>query len=98
VLAARLLFRNYTAGELTGELVRESEAHRRHIRRGDPMVDFKGQQRITPQRALAEIRELRQTPGLDREQQDLLNDLERDIANRWSCEPEARPRGGPTPA
>jgi exodeoxyribonuclease-1 len=97
VLAVRLLFRNY-AGELPEGLQRESEEHRRRIRQGDPMVDFKGQRHITPQQALAEIRKLRQALGLDREQKDLLDDLERDIANRWGCAPEARPPEGPIPS
>jgi exodeoxyribonuclease-1 len=97
VLAARLLFRNY-AGELPEGLLRECEEHRRRICHGDPMVDLNGHRRITPQRALAEIRELRQSSGLDREQQDLLDDLERDTINRWACAPEARPPDPPPPA
>jgi hypothetical protein len=62
------------------------------------MVDLNGHRRITPQRALAEIRELRQSSGLDREQQDLLDDLERDTINRWACAPEARPPDPSPPA
>jgi hypothetical protein len=62
------------------------------------MADFNGRPRITPQRALAEIRELRLASGLDREQQELLDDLERDIAERWACAPEAPTPETPTPA
>ncbi len=88
VLATRLLFRNFADG-LPEDLLRESEAHRQRIRRGLPVADVNGRPRITPQRALTEIRDLRQAGGLDREQQDLLDELERDIADRWACTPEA---------
>jgi len=97
MLAARLLFRNF-AGEIPAALVHESDEHRQRIRQGPPMADFNGRPRITPQRALAEIRELRLASGLDREQQELLDDLERDIAERWACAPEAPAPEAPTPA
>jgi exodeoxyribonuclease-1 len=97
VLAARLLFRNFADG-LPDALLRESEAHRQRIRSGLPIADINGRPRITPQRALAEIRDLRQAGGLDREQQELLDELEREIADRWACPPEPQTSAPPSPA
>ena len=97
ILAARLLFRNYP-GEIPEALSRESETHRRRICRGGPMADFNGSPRLTPQRALAEIRELQQTPGPDRERPELLNDLERDTIRRWADALQDLPRETPTPS
>jgi exodeoxyribonuclease I len=82
-LATRILFRNYPdAGPAS--LAGTSEAHRRRICFGGPMVDFNGALRITPQRAREEIQSLRQTSGLDAEQQKLLASLEEDLCRRWA--------------
>jgi len=97
ILAARLLFRNYPE-EIPEALVRESEAHRQRICCGGPMSDFNGSPRITPQRARIEVRALRQTPGLDGEQQDLLDGLEKDISQRWANAFQDRPLEAPTPS
>ncbi len=90
VLAARVLFRNYL-GEIPESLARDSEAHRWRIAYGGPMLDFNGQPRLTPQRALAEIRELRQAPALEPDQHALLEDLERNTLRRWPHALQDRP-------
>jgi exodeoxyribonuclease-1 len=97
VLATRLLFRNFADG-LPDALLRESEAHRQRILSGPSIADVNGRPRITPQGALADIRDLRRTGGLDREQQELLDELEREIADRWACPPEPQTPAPSSPA
>jgi exodeoxyribonuclease-1 len=89
-LAARLLFRNYP-GELPEALLAEYSEHLRRIRCGEPMVDHTGTLRLTPQAALAEIRQLHQSSRLDAEQTDLLDDLKRYIADRLVGRSEDQP-------
>jgi len=90
-LAARLLFRNYP-DELPDDLLAECSEHLRRIRCGEPMVDHTGTLRLTPQVALAEIRQLNQSSRLDAEQAHLLDDVRRYIADRLVCPPEDRPQ------
>jgi exodeoxyribonuclease-1 len=97
ILAARLLFRNYP-DEIPEALAHEFAAHHQRICRGGPMADFNGSPRITPQRARLEIQNLRQTPGLDEEQQSLLDDLEKDILHRWSMAFDDHPPQTATPS
>jgi exodeoxyribonuclease-1 len=86
-LALRLLSRNYP-GELPEALLAECSDHLRRVRCGEPMVDYAGTLRLTPQAALAEIGQLRQSSRLDAEQMDLLDELKRHIADRFACPPE----------
>jgi exodeoxyribonuclease-1 len=81
-LAARLLFRNYTA-ELPAPLRAESVAFLGRLRRGEPMLDFNGNPRRSPQSALSEIHQLQPTTDPGTEPSDVLADLERYIQNRF---------------
>jgi exodeoxyribonuclease-1 len=81
-LADRLLFRNYAA-ELPAPLRAESAAFLECIRRGEPMLDFNGNQRRSPQSALSEINQLQPTTDPGTEPSDILEDLERYIRNRF---------------
>jgi exodeoxyribonuclease-1 len=81
-LAARLLFRNYTA-ELPAPLRAESAAFLERIRRGEPMLDFNGNPRRIPQSALSEINQLQPTADPGTEPSDILAELERYIRNRF---------------
>jgi exodeoxyribonuclease-1 len=74
-LAARLLFRNFAA-ELPDRLRPELDAFQECIRRGEPMLDFAGTPRRTPQAALNEANELRRSTDRDAEQQEILAELE----------------------
>lgn len=47
------------------------------------LVDYRGEKRLTPQKALAEISQLRLNPNLNPTQVDLLNDLEQYLQHRY---------------
>jgi len=81
-LAARVLFRNYSA-DLPASLRTESAAFLQRIRRGEPMMDFTGSPRRSPQSALSEINQLQPSPDPGTEPSDILADLERYIRNRF---------------
>jgi exodeoxyribonuclease I len=61
-LAQRILFRNFDE-ELPPPLLRAREHHLQRICRAEPMSDFNGTPRTTPQAAAAEILRLRRVPG-----------------------------------
>ncbi len=81
-LAARVLFRNHTA-DLPDPLRAESTAFLERIRRGEPMLDFTGSPRRSPQSALSEINQLQPSAGPGTEPADILADLEHYIKNRF---------------
>ena len=83
-LAARVLFRNFPS-DLPPHLVRESAELMRRICRGEPMPDHAGRPRLTPQKALAETRELKRDAALEPAQLLLLEELEAYIARRFDC-------------
>ncbi len=83
-LAARLVFRNFP-DELPPPLAHEPEELMRRIRCGDPMPDHAGRPRLTPQRALADARELRQNAALGPDRLLLLEELERYITRQFDC-------------
>lgn len=77
-LASRVLFRNYpefSDDEIFGEF--ESYMEQVHPPEGQPpLVDYRGDGRMTPNAALAEIERVRSEVSLDEEQTDLLKELE----------------------
>jgi len=77
-LAIRLLCRNYPQN-LPENITVEFEAYMRRVNPPDEektLVDYKGERRLTPSVALAEINDLRDTAHLDKNQIELLSDLE----------------------
>jgi len=85
ILAIRLLCRNYPKN-LPENIAGEFEAYMRRVNpadRDDAITDFKGERRLTPSKALLEIKDLRDTARLDKNQIDLLNDLEIFIKRRF---------------
>jgi exodeoxyribonuclease-1 len=82
ILAARVLFRNYPA-EMPARLRAESEAYFQRIGRGEPILDYSGNPRRTPQAALAEIRALRQSAAREAESLALLADVERYLTGHF---------------
>ncbi len=83
-LASRVLFRN-ASGELPPPLAHERAELMRRICGENPMPDHTGRPRLTPRRALAETRELRQNAALDPDQILLLEELERYIVRQFDC-------------
>jgi exodeoxyribonuclease-1 len=77
-LATRFLFRNYP--EFSDEAVFEAfEAYMARVHPQEeepPMVDFRGEARLTPVAAMEEILRVRSEVPLDDEQVHLLNELE----------------------
>jgi exodeoxyribonuclease-1 len=76
-LAIRLLCRNYPKN-LPENITREFEAYMRRVNppdKDEAIVDFKGERRLTPSAAMAEINHLRDTARLDKNQIELLSDL-----------------------
>lgn len=77
-LAIRLLCRNYP-DRISKNFAGEFEAYMRRInprRPEEAMLDYKGQPRLTPPGALAEIKHLKKTTRLDQDQVQLLDDLQ----------------------
>ena len=84
ILAERILFRNYD-DPLPPHLARAREAYQRRICRKEALTDYAGNRRTTPQSALAEIRELKRSAGLDEDQRRLLDDLQDHIHRHFPC-------------
>jgi hypothetical protein len=84
ILAERILFRNYD-DPLPPHLTRARDAFQRRICRKEALTDHAGNRRTTPQSALAEIRELRRSAGLDDSERRLLDDLQNHILRRFPC-------------
>jgi exodeoxyribonuclease-1 len=85
MLAVRLLCRNYpqrispdSAGEFEAYLLRINPA-----REDEAIVDYRGEPRMTPSAALAEIRHLKKSGELDDHQMRLLDDLQNYIRNNF---------------
>ncbi|MGD9183251.1 MAG: exonuclease domain-containing protein [Desulfobacterales bacterium] len=85
MLAIRLLCRNYPKN-LPENFTREFEAYMRRVNpthKDEAIMDFRGEHRLTPPVALTKINDLRDTARLDKNQIDLLNDLEIFIKRRF---------------
>lgn len=77
-LSSRVLFRNYPES-ITGNLIEASKKYRQQIdpiKESDALVDYRGYNRATPVGVLGEINRLRRTGDLDKEQLELLNELQ----------------------
>ena len=84
-LAVRLLCRNYPQ-HISEAMAAEFDAYLRHVnptREDEAIVDYRGAPRTTPSAALAEIRRLGQSAGLDPDQVELLEDLKNYIKNNF---------------
>jgi exodeoxyribonuclease-1 len=84
-LAARLLCRNYPE-RISKHLTEEFEAYMRRVnpmRREEAMVNYKGEPRLTPSGALAEINRLKKAGRLDKNQAQLLDDLQNYIESKF---------------
>lgn len=85
ILAGRLIFRNFI-NDLPDALAVESEQYLRTV---NPVsedrspVDYKGGRKTTPLAALAEIAKLRNDASLDRQQHQLLDELETYIKRKF---------------
>jgi exodeoxyribonuclease-1 len=90
-LAARLLFRNFAA-QLPERLRSESAAFLARIQRGEPMLDFAGNPRRTPQAVLAEINALRSATDRDADQLEILSGLEHYIRMQVAAHADEKPR------
>ena len=85
LLAGRVLFRNYPK-TILGELGQEYHSHMQRInplKHEDAIIDYRGDKRTTPSGALSEITQLKQSGDLDDHQQQLLDDLEKYIKNKF---------------
>jgi exodeoxyribonuclease-1 len=84
-LAVRLLCRNYPQ-RISPDLAGEFETYLRRVnpnREDDAIADYRGEPRMTPSAALAEIRRLKKSGKLDNNQMKLLDDLQRYIKNNF---------------
>ncbi len=84
-LAIRLLCRNYPK-RISKNLAREFEVYMRRvnpIRQKEAMVDYKGEPRLTPSGALSEIMRLKKAAHLDKNQVQLLDDLQNYIKSKF---------------
>ena len=85
ILARRILYRNY----LENNLSPYDKDHHAYMRRINPLteddaiVDYRGDKRTTPSGALAEINQLKQADELDDHGQQLLDDLEEYIKEKF---------------
>ncbi len=85
MLAIRLLCRNYPE-RVSENFAGEFEAYMRRVnplQEDDTLVDYKGEPRLTPSIALTEIKRLKKSAGLDKNQSELLLDLETFIKNNF---------------
>jgi exodeoxyribonuclease-1 len=85
-LAIRLLCRNYP-DRISKNLAREFEAYLRRLnpmRQQEAMVDYKGEPRLTPSAALSEIKRLKKAAPLDKNQVQLLDDLQNYIKSKFA--------------
>lgn len=86
ILANRVFGRNFPQ-QLSGESAAEFEAYMRRVNpssEDQALVDYRGTSRMTPTAALAEIKHLRKSAGLDEEQMALLEDLQNYIESNFS--------------
>lgn len=84
-LAGRLLCRNYPQ-RISPELAAEFETYLRRIsptREDEAIVDYRGEPRMTPSAALAELRHLKKSAKLDNNQMKLLDDLQNYIKTNF---------------
>ncbi len=84
-LALRVLARNFPQ-QLSRDSAAEFEIYMRRVnpgRQDEALVDYKGQTRMTPSAALADITHLKKSGGLDKEQLALLDDLQNYIENNF---------------
>jgi exodeoxyribonuclease-1 len=84
-LAIRLLGRNYPK-RISKNLAREFEDHLRRVnpmRPEEAMVDYKGEPRLTPSGALSEIKRLKKAARLNKNQIQLLDDLQNYIKSKF---------------
>ena len=84
-LAIRLLCRNYPE-RISKNLTEEFKAYMRRldpVRQEQAMLDYKGEPRLTPSGALAEIKRLKKTAHLDKNQAKLLDDLQNYIESKF---------------
>jgi exodeoxyribonuclease-1 len=84
-LAIRLLCRNYP-NRTSKNLGREFEAYMRRVnpqRQQEAMVDYRGEPRLTPSGALSEIKRLKKAARLDKNQMQLLHDLQNYIQSKF---------------
>jgi exodeoxyribonuclease-1 len=85
ILAVRLLGRNYLQ-QISPDLAGEFEVYLRRInpvREEDAIADYREVPRMTPATALAEIRQLKKSGGLDTQQKTLLDDLQNYIKRNF---------------
>ena len=85
ILADRIINRNWPDNNLR-VFDKEHLAYMEQInppKEEDAMVDYRGDKRTTPSGALAEINQLKQAGDLDSHQQQLLEDLEAYIGNKF---------------
>lgn len=77
ILAIRLLGRNYPE-VLSAEQKQDFDEYLQQVKSAEttPLIDFKGNKRLSPQTALRESNELRTTLTLDTAQKELLDELE----------------------
>jgi exodeoxyribonuclease-1 len=84
-LAIRLLCRNYPK-YLPEEFIGKFDAYMRQVNPptdDEALVDYRGQRRLTPSRALTEISHLKKTASLDKNQLELLDDLANFIKTKF---------------
>ena len=84
-LAIRLLCRNYPK-RISKNLAREFEVYLRRVnpmQQEEAMVDYKGEPRLTPSGALSEIKRLKKAARLDKNQVQLLDDLQNYIKSKF---------------
>jgi exodeoxyribonuclease-1 len=84
-LALRLLCRNYP-NRVSKKLAGEFEAYLGRVnpvRPEEAMLDYKGEPRRTPSEALSEIKRLKRTARLDKNQVQLLDDLQNYIKSKF---------------
>jgi exodeoxyribonuclease-1 len=84
-LATRVLCRNYPK-RASKHFAGEFEVYMRRVnptRQEDAMVDYKGEPRLTPSGALLEIKRLKKTTPLDKNQLQLLDDLQHYIKSKF---------------
>jgi exodeoxyribonuclease-1 len=85
MLAVRLLCRNYPKC-VSENFAREFEVYMHRVnplQEDDTLVDYKGAPRLTPSVALTEIRRLKKSASLDKNQSELLEDLDTFIKSNF---------------
>ena len=85
ILAIRLLRRNYPE-QVAENFEGEFEAYMRRVNpapEGEALLDYKGEPRLTPSHALKEIQHLKRSAGLDSQQLELLDDLQKYIKENF---------------